>query len=147
MTSYEVQASQDAQNRQKTIDALRAWLARQQNWLFILDNADDLEMTSRYVPQLSHTNGMRTRCMRSMPKLVNSNGSLPVAIYSPHQHWSMEYSMLPLLVSMMLPTLVMIRLVILYFLSPLLEFVNDYGNDENDDYLYPTSTFSWHLSH
>ncbi|MBV9708352.1 MAG: TIR domain-containing protein, partial [Chloroflexi bacterium] len=48
---------QDTQDQQKTIEALKSWLATQRDWLLILDNADDLALASEYLPQGARTNG------------------------------------------------------------------------------------------
>ena len=46
----------DAQNQPETIELFKRWLAQQSDWLLILDNADDLEMASKYLP---HSNRIR----------------------------------------------------------------------------------------
>ena len=41
---------QNAQDPQLIIDAIKRWLHHNTKWLFILDNADDLEMVASYLP-------------------------------------------------------------------------------------------------
>jgi tetratricopeptide (TPR) repeat protein len=43
-------AGYDPQNQPQTIELFKRWLAQQPNWLLILDNADDLQMASKYLP-------------------------------------------------------------------------------------------------
>ena len=47
----------DEQDQQKTVEAVKAWLSGQRDWLLILDNADDLELAANYFPEGTSSNG------------------------------------------------------------------------------------------
>ena len=48
---------QIAQDPSKVVDIVKNWLSNQQDWLFILDNVDDIEMLHEFLPTRNQTNG------------------------------------------------------------------------------------------
>jgi tetratricopeptide (TPR) repeat protein len=47
----------NAQEQAVTIEAVRRWLARERDWLLILDNADELPQIRAFLPDTRNTNG------------------------------------------------------------------------------------------
>jgi len=43
-------AEKDEQDQIRILQVVKQWLARQKDWLLILDNADDLEIIPDYLP-------------------------------------------------------------------------------------------------
>jgi tetratricopeptide (TPR) repeat protein len=61
----------DVQVQNKAVEAVKRWLKEHRNWLLILDNADDLEMVSAFIPPAFGGHSLLTTRAQAMGRLAH----------------------------------------------------------------------------